>query len=166
MEDHLDFYVSLLEEAGKLWDKLVQDEIAQTEKAAWHLGMLAENLFKAAGGQPDSNAQTSRKDLASQTYYGQVDIPFRKWLASIDPDLGDGETRRAEKDARWRREAYRIALEQGRKMVQNAGQAAFTGRWIDGIFYSSPDAFNYFSWQLKKLFKIENSMKEETDEKP
>ena len=155
-----------MEEAGKLWDKLVQDEIAQTEKAAWHLGMLAEDLFKAAGGQPDSNAQTSRKDLASQTYYGQVDIPFRKWLASIDPDLGDGETRRAEKDAQWRREAYRIALEQGRKMVQNAGQAAFTGRWIDGTFYSSPDAFNYFSWQLKKLFKIENSMKEEADEKP
>ena len=166
LEDHLDFHVSLLEEAGKLWDKLVQDEIAQTEKAAWHLGMLAEDLFKAAGGQPDSNAQTSRKDLASQTYYGQVDIPFRKWLASIDPDLGDGETHRAEKDARWRREAYRIALEQGRKMVQNAGQAAFTGRGIDGTFYSSPDAFNYFSWQLKKLFKIENSMKEEADEKP
>ena len=166
VSDHLDFHVSLLEEAGKLWDKLVQDEIAQTEKAAWHLGMLAEDLFKAAGGQPDSNAQTSRKDLASQTYYGQVDIPFRKWLASIDPDLGDGETRRAEKDARWRMEAYRIALEQGRKMVQNAGQAAFTGRWIDGTFYSSPDAFNYFSWQLKKLFKIENSMKEEADEKP
>jgi len=166
VSDHLDFHISLLEEAGKLWDKLVQDKISQTEKAAWHLGMLAEDLFKAAGGQPDSNAQASRKDLASQTYYGQVDIPFRKWLASIDPDLGDGETRRAEKDAQWRMEAYRIALEQGRKMVQNAGQAAFAGRWIDGTFYSSPDAFNCFSRQLKKLFKIENSMEEEADEKP
>ena len=166
VSDHLDFHISLLEEAGKLWDKLVQDKIKQTEKAAWHLGVLAEALFKAAGGQPDSNAQISRKDLSSQTDYGQVDIPFRKWLASIDPDLGDGEKRRAEKDAQWRREAYRIALEQGRKMVQNAGQAAFTGRWIDGTFYSSPEAFNCFSWQLKKLFNIDNPIKEEADEKP
>lgn len=115
LEDHLDFHVSLLEEAGKLWDKLVQDKIAQTEEAAWYLSVLAEALFKAAGGQPDSDAQTSRKNLASQTYYGQVDIPFRKWLTSIDPDLGDEEMRRAEKDAQWRREAYQIALEQGRK---------------------------------------------------
>lgn len=166
VSDHLDFHISLLEEAGKLWDKLVQDKIKQTEKAAWHLGVLAEALFKAAGGQPDSNAQISRKDLSSQTYYGQADIPFRKWLASIDPDLGDGEMRRAEKDAQWRREAYRIALEQGRKVVQNAGQAAFTGRWIDGRFYSSPEAFNCFSWQLKKLFNIDNPIKEEADEKP
>lgn len=51
-------------------------------------------------------------------------------------------------------------------MVQNAGQAAFAGRWIDGTFYSSPEAFNYFFWRLKKLFKIENPMKEEADEKP
>lgn len=166
VSDHLDFHISLLEEAGKLWDKLVQDKITQTEKAAWHLGVLAEVLFKAAGGRPDSNAPISRKDLSSQTYYGQVDIPFRKWLASIDPDLGDGEMRRAEKDAQWRREAYRIALEQGRKMVQNAGQAAFTGRWIDGTFYSSPEAFNCFSWQMKKLFNIDNPTKEEADEKP
>lgn len=166
VSDHLDFHISLLEEAGKLWDKLVQDKITQTEKAAWHLGVLAEALFKAAGGQPDSKATIPRKDLSSQTYYGQVDIPFRKWLASIDPDLGDGEKRRAEKDAQWRREAYRIALEQGRKMVQNAGQAAFTGRWIDGTFYSSPEAFNCFSWQLKKLFNIDKPKKEEADEKP
>lgn len=166
VSDHLDFHISLLEEAGKLWDKLVQDKIKQTEKAAWHLGVLAEALFKAAGGWTDSKATIPRKDLSSQTYYGQVDIPFRKWLASIDPDLGDGEKRRAEKDAQWRREAYRIALEQGRKMVQNAGQAAFTGRWIDGRFYSSPEAFNRFSWQLKKLFNIDNPIKEEADEKP
>ena len=166
VSDHLDFHISLLEEAGKLWDKLVQDKIEQTEKAAFHLGVLAEALFKAASGWTDSKATIPRKDLSSQTYYGQVDIPFRKWLASIDPDLGDGEKRRAEKDAQWRREAYRIALEQGRKMVQNAGQAAFTGRWIDGRFYSSPEAFNCFSWQLKKLFNIDNPKKEEADEKP
>lgn len=166
VEDHLDFHISLLEEAGKLWDKLVQDKIAQTEKAAWFLERLAEELFKAAGGQPDSNAQMSRRYLASQTYYAAVDIPFRKWLSSIDPDLGDGELLRAEKDEQWRKDAYRIALEQGRRMVQNAGEAAFIGRWIKEDFYSSPKSFNRFSWKLRRHFNIENPMKEETDEKP
>ena len=169
LEDHLDFHIALLDDAGKVWDKLIQDKITQTEKAAWFLSLLAEALFKAAGGQSDSNTQAARCEQASQMYYAAVDVPFRSWLASIDPDLGDAEALRAEKDSAWRLEAYRIALDQGRKMVQNAGEAAFTGRWKKEkkdkeIFYSSPLAFNRFSWQIRNHFQINSMTREERDE--
>ena len=166
LEDHLDFHISLLEEGGKLWDKLIQDKIAQTEKAAWFLGVLAEELFKAAGGQPDSDAEKGRIYQASQMYYSAVDIPFRRWLASIDPDLGDAEELRAKKDEQWRMEAYHLAMKQGQKMVQNAGEAAFAGRWVEGKFYSSPNAFNRFFWQIRDHFNIKSITKEKTDERP
>ena len=149
-----------------MWDKLIQDKIAQTEKAAWFLGVLAEELFKAAGGQPDSDAEKGRIYQASQMYYSAVDIPFRRWLASIDPDLGDAEELRAKKDEQWRMEAYHLAMKQGQKMVQNAGEAAFAGRWVEGKFYSSPNAFNRFSWQIRNHFNIKSITKEKTDERP
>lgn len=166
VSDHLDFHLSLLEEGGKLWDKLIQDKIAQTEKAAWFLGVLAEALFKSAGGQPDSDAEKGRIYQASQMYYAAVDIPFRRWLASIDPDLGDAEELRAKKDEQWRMEAYHLAMKQGQKMVQNVGEAAFAGRWVEGKFYSSPNAFNRFSWQIRNHFNMKSITKEKTDERP
>lgn len=164
--DHLDFHISLLEEAGKVWDQLILDKIAQTEEAARYLSGLAEALYKASGGQPDSSTQAARREQASQMYYAAVDLPFRRWLASIDPERGDGEALRAEKDAQWCTQAYRIALEQGKKMVQNAGEAAFAGRWEKDKFYSSADAFNRFSWRIRDHFHIKRMTKEERDEQP
>lgn len=166
LEDHLDFRISLLEEAGKVWDQLILHKIEQTEKAARYLSKLAEALYIASGGQPDSSTQAARKGQASQMYYAAVDVPFRRWLASIDPEQGDGEILRAEKDAQWCTQAYRIALEQGRKMVQNAGEAAFAGRWEKDKFYSSADAFNRFSWRIRDHFHIKRMTKEERDEQP
>ncbi len=166
VSDHLDFRISLLEEAGKVWDKLILDKITQTEEAARYLSGLAEALYKASGGQPDSSTQAARREQASQMYYAAVDLPFRRWLASIDPEQGDGEALRAEKDAQWCTQAYRIALEQGKKMVQNAGEAAFAGRWEKDKFYSSADAFNRFSWKIRKHFHIKSMTKEERDEQP
>ena len=99
-------------------------------------------------------------------YYSTVDIPFRRWLASIDPDLGDAEELRAKKDEQWRMEAYHLAMKQGQKMVQNAGEAAFAGRWVEGKFYSSPNAFNRFSWQIRNHFNMKSITKEKTDERP
>lgn len=156
VSDYLDFHVSLLKEAGKLWDKLIQDKIALTEKTGKLLGKLAEALFKAAGGKPGSNAQKARGLLASQTYYAAVDIPFRKWLASIDPELGDEEALRAEKDREWRNKALWLAKNQAEEMIEQAGNAAFKGRWVSEgkkeAFYSSSTAYNCFLRDVKNVF--------------
>ncbi len=160
LADHLDFHAGLLEEAGKLWTDLVQQKILQTERAAWLLGDLAKELFLAEGGQPDSRTQEARAQLAKQAYYAAVDLPFRAWLCAIDPAQGDDETLRMEKDEQWSREACQIALTQGRRMVQSAGEAAFIGRWRKNgntereICFSSPAAFQRFAARIRKCFAL------------
>ena len=170
LSDHLDFHTELLEKAGKLWIGTIQSQIENTEKAAWLLGKLAENIFKAEGGQPDSNSQEARSHQAAQDYYAAVDLPFRSWLCSIDPQLGDDEDQRRNKQLQWEQTACQIALKQGQQMVNSAGTAAFAGRWIvngktdKAELYSSCEAFNQFKRKINKCFDIPIYRKEVDDE--
>ncbi|MBU5434213.1 type I-E CRISPR-associated protein Cse1/CasA [Pseudoflavonifractor sp. MSJ-37] len=167
--DHLDFHAELLDEVGGLWNERIRQTIERVDKAAWLLGKLAEELFRAGGGLPDSPTQTARVHQAKQEYYGAVDLPFRGWLRSINPKQGNEEELRAEKDMEWRRTAYRLAMEQGRRMVRSAGAAAFTGRWVKDrktdreICLSSSSAFDRFSWSIRKCFGIETKKEGEAD---
>ena len=160
VSDHLDFHAALLNEAGALWNELVGRKIDEIDDAAGRVALLAERLFRAGGGQPGSPAQDARKRQAKQDFYAAVDVEFRQWLSSIDPEQGDGEELRAEKDAQWREKACRIALRQGRDMVDRAGTPAFVGRWVDQKFYASPIALDRFVFGIRKLFAIENRKKE------
>jgi CRISPR system Cascade subunit CasA len=164
LSDHLDFHTELLEEAGKLWMGTIQSQIEKTEKAAWLLGKFAEKIFKAEGGQPDGNAQEARKHQAEQNYYTAVDLPFRAWLCSIDPQLGDDEDQRRGMQNRWGREACQIALKQGQQMVRDAGTGAYTGRWIGTELYSSCQAFNQLKQGIYRCFDIPLYKKEAADE--
>ena len=159
VSDHLDFHAALLNEAGTLWNELVGRKIGEIDKAAEQVALLAEHLFRAGGGQPGSPAQDARKEQAKQEFYAAVDIPFRQWLSSIDPEQGDGEELRAEKDAQWREKAYRIALRQGRGMVDRAGTPAFVGRWVDQRFYASPIALDRFIKEIGNLYQKEGQTK-------
>lgn len=170
LSDHLDFHTELLEDAGKLWIGAIQDQIEKTERAAWLLGKLAERIFKAEGGQPDGNAQAARSHQAAQDYYAAVDLPFREWLCSVDPQMGDDEDQRRDKQRQWSLEACRIALKQGQEMVRNAGSAAYVGRWIvnkkteKAELYSSCSAFNQLKREIYKCFDIPIVKKEAVDE--
>ena len=164
LADHLDFHTSLLDEAGKLWTNIIQEKISQTERTAWLLGVLAADLFKAEGGQPNSSTQAARKNQAEQDYYAAVDLPFREWLRSIDPEQGNDQLFRDEKDRQWREEAYKIALRQGKSMVRGAGDIAFVGRWIKNgdreDFFSSSKAYNTFLLNLWVCFDFKERIKE------
>lgn len=172
VSDHLDFHAALLNEAGTLWNDLVGRKIGEIDKAAERIEKLAEKLYLAASGddQPKSSVKKARKEQAKQEFYAAVDIPFRQWLSSIDPEQGDGEELRAEKDEQWRKTACRIALRQGQDMVDRAGTPAFVGRWVkkegkkakkdEKEFYASPIALDRFAFGIGKLFAIENRKKE------
>lgn len=172
VSDHLDFHAALLNEAGTLWNDLVGRKIGEIDKAAERIEKLAEELYLAASGdeQPKSSVKKARKEQAKQEFYAAVDIPFRQWLSSIDPEQGDGEELRAEKDEQWRKTACQIALQQGQDMVDRAGTPAFVGRWVkkegkkakkdEKEFYASPIALDRFVFGIGKLFAIENRKKE------
>lgn len=59
LRDYLDFRVDLLDDGGKIWSVLIGQEIEKTERAAWFVGKLAEGIFKAEGGLPDSATQAA-----------------------------------------------------------------------------------------------------------
>ena len=168
MSDHLDFHTELLEEAGKLWIGTIQSQIKKTEKAARLLEKLAERIFWAEFGQPsntqEERKQEARKHQAAQDYYTTVDLPFRAWLCSIDPQLGDDEDQRRGMQNRWGREACQIALKQGQQMVRDAGTGAYTGRCIGTELYSSCRAFNQLKQGFYRCFDIPFYKKEAADE--
>lgn len=170
LSDHLDFHTDLLENVGKLWIGTIQSQIEKTEKAAWLLGELAKQIFRAEGGQPDCNAEKARTHQAAQDFYAAVDLPFRAWLCSIDPQLGDDEDQRKDMQNQWGQEAFRIALKKGQQMVKDAGTGAYVGRWIvngetnKAEFYSSSAAFNQFKREIYICFDIPIHKKEAADE--
>lgn len=170
LRDYLDFRVDLLDDGGKIWSALIGQEIEKTERAAWFVGKLAEGIFKAEGGLPDSATQAASVRRAAQEFYAAVDLPFRNWLCSIDPVLGDTEELRAEKALQWHETGYRIALQQGKQMVRNAGESAFTGRWIKDkktdreSFLSSSTEYDRFVGSVRKCFQITRPNEEVADE--
>ena len=82
------------------------------------MGRLAQNLALAAGDKNDTGAEAARAQ-----FYFAVDQPFRRWLQGIDPETDEP----VEKAAEWQVQAYRLAAELGKQMVEQAGIAAFMG---------------------------------------
>ena len=126
----------------------------QTDRGATAVTLLGRNLEKAAGG--DGAAQGEKM---KEQFYGRVDVPFRRFLESVDP-ADDYETKIARLTA-WREEEYRIARRLGDEAVAQAGQAAFVGRMLkekirgkeEERHYSAPEACNQFIRQLNRELK-------------
>ena len=152
--DELSFHLNLLGEAGRDWLDKIEAEILQTDRVATAVTLLGRNLEKAAGG--DGAAQGEKM---KEQFYGRVDVPFRRFLESVDP-ADDYETKIARLTA-WREEEYRIARRLGDEAVAQAGQAAFVGRMLkekirgkeEERHYSAPEACNQFIRQLNRELK-------------
>ena len=162
--DHVDFHAHLFDDAGAPWNALIQSMITKTEDGARCIRLFAAGLCRAAGCKSEDEEQR-----AVQEYYAAVDIPFREWLLSIDPEMGDGEELLNEKERQWRRRAYSIAMRQGEKMLSRAGQAAFAGRWVEDKkggrkLCCSSGEFNAFAGRISRCFGIRAAKKEEADD--
>ena len=73
----------------------------------------------------------------------------------IDPETDEP----VEKAVEWQEQAYRLAAELGRQMVEQAGTAAFIGHRIPdkknrekSYLYTAPKAYNSFLYDLRKLY--------------
>lgn len=155
VSDHIEFHTSLLDDSERRWIGIIQKEISRTENVANLLKNLAQDLYIASGGSSNRTAATF--SYASQAYYAAVNNPFRKWLVSIDPDLGDGEVLRIKKDDEWCKKASDLAKKQAQEMIEQAGTAAFVGHWITTkqkktAFYSSSTAYYDFLCNMKEVF--------------
>ena len=76
-------------------------------------------------------------------------------MQSIEPEKDE----RVKKAAQWQEQAYQLARELGRQMVEQAGAAAFVGHRIPeaknkdkSCLYTAPKAYNSFLYELRKLY--------------
>lgn len=152
-DDRLTFHAELLTEAGAVGYQKAADEITRVETAAKYVGWLASDLDRAAGGRG-----TAQEDRAQERLFDWVDAPFRRWLASLDPDAGAEALLKNQMD--WREQARRLALRLGKEMVAQTGPKAFVGRTVklkrngkdEERHYSAPEAINLYKRRLNKLY--------------
>ena len=139
--DELSFHADLLSGLGEAWSARIRDTIVFTDALASYAGWLAEDLNKAGAG--GLSAAT-----AKEQFYARVDMPFRAWLATIDPT--NQEQSYLELIAAWHKEARAIARALGEEMVTQAGPGAMKGRYLENKqtkekrLYCAPDAYNRF----------------------
>lgn len=153
--DCLDFHTDLLEEMGKPWRTRVADEINKCETAARYVGELQRDLAVAGGfsysnktkGVLDKQAEDARGD-----FYFAIDDPFRRWLRSIDTEADLDE-----KMEEWQGICRSMALDAGRRMVQESGTAAMLGHKAEIIkgkeeLLTAPKAYNRFQYRIWNLY--------------
>lgn len=150
--DALGFHLGLLTDAGKTWVDQILTEIRIVDELAQRAWILGAHIEQAAGGGGDALGNQMKEQL-----YDRIDIPFRRFLASVDPADNDGQRR--DRLDKWRQEARGITLALGREAAHQAGQAAFIGRTIENRkkkekhHYSLPEAYNQFLSQVNKLLR-------------
>ena len=153
--DSLTFHTDLITELGKRWRKIISKEVSCCEDLAYRLKLLATDVEIAAGACPKNADQCSSVIEAKEQFYHEIDIPFRTWLASIDPEWEDSSDEEQKCLQSWHETALRIAMQIGRNVVEEAGDAAVIGRLVsikkdksektEEVYYSAAKAYNDFS---------------------
>ncbi len=156
--DSLDLHLGLISEVGADWRALISEEISRCEEIANTVGQLKEDLLHSAGitKSGDKNRFDAGRDAAKEQYFYAIDIPFRRWLLSLDPQAYDGTYR--EKQKGWRETAIDCAEGIGEKLLQDAGRSAYIGREITvgkgkSELYTAPKSFNRFMGKINQLRK-------------
>lgn len=160
ISDHLDFRANLLDELGESWVRMVEKQILIIEQAAKTIDKLTEALVKASGRDGEEAKNKNKKRDIEMEYYSRIDIPFREWLLSLNPQKGDEA--KIEAESAWRKIGYAITISFGKDLAVQAGNAAFVGREIYEKenrkevkkYYCTPKALNEFVADTRQIFEI------------
>ena len=157
--DQLSVQLELLNVLGRRWTERIEREVQNCMEAAEKIGQLDKGLKLAGGLDPSrfkafKDAQKMTEAARAQFHFA-VDQPFRRWLQGIDPETDEP----VEKAAEWQVQAYRLAAELGKQMVEQAGAAAFVGHRVPdkknpekSYLYTAPKAYNSFLHDLRELY--------------
>ena len=149
--DSISLNMALLSRLKENWITQITMLIGTTEKMVCQLGWLASDIAKAVGDTDGKH----RAEAAREEAYFALDMPFRSWLANLDPVIGDID----KATAAWLGTAEKTILRLGQDIVSQAGQAAFIGRLVDDkkakkkISFTAPEAYNKFRALIRKIAK-------------
>lgn len=160
VSDTLSFHADLLSDAGRDWQTRIEAQVQLCDRLASAVGTLAGELSVAAGKRETENKKLvppprmKVAEAAKAQFYFRIDASFRDWL--LKPHAGQSINEVKALVEEWHETAGRIARDYGRELVDDAGEPAFLGRWVEiekdrKQHYSSPEAFNCFLGKLKNI---------------
>lgn len=155
--DSITFHTDLLTELGKHWQTMITNEIANCDELTKAVSTLARRLELAAGSSDDTAGKRASVGYAREQFYYEIDVPFREWLASIDPNWGKCSDEESEALKSWHDTAKMIAASIGKDLVESAGTAAIVGRMGkdekgNDRYYSAADAYRSFRHGINSIY--------------
>lgn len=140
--DALSIHAGIFTELGCGWVTIITNLIQLTDNCVKLLSYLAGDLAKASGDSDSLHhrAGESNGDAAKAEAYFRLDMPFRKWLADIDPS----QTETGSAEQVWKNTIKQILLQFGEEMTHQSGEKAITGRWVKERLYTAPGVFEKF----------------------
>ena len=155
--DSITFHTDLLTELGKRWQTMITKEIANCDELAKAVSTLAKRLEIAAGSSDDTAGKRASVGYAREQFYYEIDVPFREWLASIDPNWERCSDEESASLKNWHDTAKMIAASIGKSLVESAGTAAIVGRMgkdekDNDRYYSAADAYRKFRHKVNSIY--------------
>ncbi len=149
--DILSINAGIFTELGNEWVPIITNLLQLTDNCVKYLSVLAADLAKASGDSDSLHhkAGESSSSAAKAEAYFRLDIPFRRWLANIDPTQTDV----AKAEQGWKNITGRVLLQLGEEMTNQSGEKAIIGRYVGGRLYTASSAFAKF--RIKILCTIE-----------
>ena len=153
--DSISFSMGLLSKAGRRWNDSIHREIELTDKLADEMKYFGMNVDKSDGG----NGITLGNWMKEQFYY-RIDMDFRRFLESIDPN--DGYEKQIERLNGWRKMETKTAYALANEVIAQSSDAALFGRTVsekdkngaDVIrHYSVAEAYSLLSYRVRKIFE-------------
>ena len=151
--DTLSMHSEILSEVGANWRSDIETEIRHCESLAYEIGKFAQNLYVASGGDnsPKNKTFTELPGKVKEQLYYRLDMPFRKWLISINPaTMGEDKNKKIKE---WQDEARKIAADYANELMENSAECAIIGHKVNDKLYSAPKARNIFIGNVKKIYE-------------
>lgn len=141
-QDALTINANIVSKHGQGWVTKITLLLSITEACVKQLYFLVADLAKASGDSDSLHhkAGEGSGSAAKAEAYFRLDMPFRRWIANIDPsqtDIGAAEQE-------WKNTIKRILLQLGEELTRQSGEKAVIGRWVRGRLYTAPGAFIKF----------------------
>lgn len=156
--DSLTFHTDLLTELGTDWQTRITEEVAKCDELAKEMKTLAKELVIAAGSSGDDAKECTFVQKSAEQLYYEIDMPFRQWLASIDPKLSISSDAGQNVIMQWHEKAKSIAMQMGRNFVESAGTTAIVGRMgEDGKYHCAAEAYRNFQYWLNRIYPKEEN---------
>jgi CRISPR system Cascade subunit CasA len=163
ISDGLTMSSALLSTLGNGWITEIADLLNTTEKCVWQLGILAHDIAKSEGNRDEKNMRAIRSAAQERAYFA-LDIPFRRWLAGIDPNMNEHSEKRFE----WLELTRQIIMGIADRLIEEAAEKAIVGMYERDE--TSPKNVNVFSayqrfrnW-IYRLCKVTERRTNEPDE--